>query len=144
MVFEGVVGFTVLVTATAQQVFSEMLPTVVAPGLRERGLRGSGQSFWLPDDRMWAQVGFQKSVSSTKDAVRFTVNLGVTDKAAWDEVRREHSYVKDTPPPGVHKADWDAERLAQSYYPKRPSVTGGGMTRIGHLMRDVRAATTGG
>lgn len=82
VVFEGVVGFTVLVTATAQQVFSEMLRSVVAPGLRERGFRGSGQSFWLPDDRMWAQVGFQKSVSSTKDAVRFTVNLGVTDKAA--------------------------------------------------------------
>lgn len=129
--------FTITVTASAQQVFRELLRTVVAPGLRKRGLRGSGQSYLLPDEVVWAQVGFQKSRASTAEAVRFTVNLNITDKAAWDEVRREHSYVKDKPPPGVDPGDWDKERLAKSYYPKRPPITGGEGTRIGQVMPGV-------
>lgn len=55
-------------------------------------------------------------------------------KEGWDERRREHSYVKDTPPPGVDPLRWDAERLAQSYYPKRPSISYVPGTRIGHLI----------
>lgn len=48
--------------------------------------------------------------------------------------RREHPYVRDTPPPGIGVDEWDAERLAQSYFPKRPPVTGGEGVRIGLLL----------
>ena len=122
------------VGVTAQQVFKGLLREVVAPVLRQCGLRGSGQSYWLPDDEYWAQVGFQKSTASTSAELRFTVNLLLTEKEVWDEVRREHSYVKDTPPPGIDRREWDRERLAQSYYPKRPSATGGSGVRIGRLI----------
>lgn len=91
------------VAAVAQEVFKDALRDLVAPVLREHGFRGSGQSYWLPDDTNWAQVGLQKSTASSSTELRFTVNLMVTDKARWDEVRREHSYVKDTPPPAVNR-----------------------------------------
>jgi hypothetical protein len=131
-------GLTVGVTATAQHVFSDLLRRVVAPALREQGLRGSGQSYSLPDENYWAQVGFQRSTASTHAEVRFTVNLLLTEKAAWDAMRREHSYLKDTPPEGVNQHEWDEERLAQSHYPKQPSATGGGGVRIGHLIPGIQ------
>src|SRR4051794_39668628 len=65
------------ISVSAQQAFNVLLRSVVAPGLRKHGFRGTGQSYLLPDERMWVQVGFQKSRSSTAAALRFTVNLGV-------------------------------------------------------------------
>lgn len=76
-------------------------------------------------------VGFQKSRASSALELRFTVNLVVVKKTAWDELRREHSYVKDTPPPGVEQREWDRERLAQSYFTEKPSATDGSRIRLG-------------
>lgn len=124
-------------TATAQHVFSRLLRDVVAPELRRHGLKGSGSVYVLPDAAAWAQVGFQKSTSSTGHLVKFTINLKVTDKAYWDEQRRDHSPLKDTPPSGVERTTWDAERLARSAYPARPSANmfgDGQVERIGTLL----------
>jgi hypothetical protein len=70
---------------TAQEAFAAMLRDGIAPALRRLGLRGSGSAFTLPDDRHWLMVGLQKSLSSDRESVRFTVNLTVADKAAWTE-----------------------------------------------------------
>lgn len=109
-------------TETAQDVFKRLLRDAVAPELRRQGLKGSGSVYVLPDAAYWAQVGFQKSTSSNSDVVRFTINLKVTSKEWWDEQRRDHSPMKDTPPPGVDRTTWDAQRLERSAYPARPSA----------------------
>ena len=127
-------------TETAQEAYKRLLRDAVGPAMRGEGLRGSGSSYVLPDPSSWAQVGFQKSMSSTKDAVRFTVNLKVTDKEWWDEQRRAHSPMKDTPPPGTDRTAWDAERLDRSAYPVRPSATASGegrLERLGQLLPGV-------
>lgn len=127
---------------TAQEVFARLMRDVVAPELRRQGLKGSGSVYLLPDAAYWAQVGFQKSMSSDRDRVTFTINLKVTEKAWWDEQRRDHSPVKDTPPSGIDRASWDAQRLERSAYPARPSASsfGDGRTeRIGHLIPGVEA-----
>lgn len=107
---------------TAPDAFKRLLRDVVAPELRRQGLKGSGQAYILPDGVYWAQVGFQKSTSSNRDLVKFTINLKVTNKEWWDQQRRDHSPVKDTPPPGVDRKSWDALRLERSAYPPRPSA----------------------
>jgi hypothetical protein len=122
---------------TAQAAFARLLRDLVSPALRAEGLRGSGNSYVLPDDKWWAQLAFQKSKYSNRDVVKFKVTLGAVRKADWDAIRREHSYVKDTPPPGLSQMERDAERLAQSYYPKKPAS--GGIMSLGHLIPDVRA-----
>ena len=122
---------------TPQAAFARLLRDLVAPALRAEGLRGSGNSYVLPDDEWWAQLAFQKSKYSNRELVKFKVTFGAVRKADWDAIRREHSYVKDTPPAGVSQMEWDAERLAQSYYPKKPAS--GGLMSLGHLIPDIRA-----
>jgi hypothetical protein len=127
------------VAETAQKTFSRLLRDVVAPTLRSSGLQGSGTSYVLPDQDWWGQVGFQKSRSSDKSVVKFTVNLSTTLKAEWDQIRREHSYLKDTPPEGVTKSDWDAKLLEQSFFPAKPWPNTAPFMRLGHLIPDVRS-----
>ena len=122
---------------TAQATFARLLRDEAAPALRAAGLRGSGNNYVLPDDEWWAQINFQKSNFSTSEVVKFKVTLGAVRKAHWDEIRREHSYVRDTPPAAVSKAEWDATRLTESYIPQKPP--GGGIITIGHLMPEIRA-----
>lgn len=71
--------------AAAQDEYKRMLREEIAPGIRALGLKGSGGTFVLPDPDHYLLVGFQGSQSSTADAVRFTVNLAVISKEAWEE-----------------------------------------------------------
>lgn len=124
-------------TETAQDLFKRLLRDVVALELRRQGVKGSGSVYVLPDAAFWAQIGFQKSTSSTSDVVKFTINLKVTDKEYWDGQRRDHSPMKDTPPPGRDRTTWDAERLQRSAYPARPSANtfgDGQIERLGQLI----------
>ena len=107
----------------------------MAPELRRHGLKGSGSAYVLPDAAFWGQAGFQKSTSSSSGLVKFTINLKVTDKEWWDEQRRDHSPLKDTPPPGVDRTSWDAQRLERSVYPRRPSANTSGEGRVERLGR---------
>ena len=128
-------------TATAQGVFRRLVRETVGPVLRREGLQGSGQSYVLPDPVDWAQVGLQKSRSNTADNLSFTINLKITNKAWWDQQRRDHSYLKDTPPPGVDNCAWDVRRLQESFYPIKPTVNASGegrWQRIGRLIPGIK------
>jgi hypothetical protein len=63
-----------------QRVYAEMQRTVIGPGLRELGFKGSKGRFVLGDGQYEATIDFQKSVNSTRDLVLFTLNLGVIHK----------------------------------------------------------------
>lgn len=101
---------------TALEVYDYALRHRFALHLRSLGFKGSGRHYALPHESAWAQVGFQKSRGNTADRVRFTINLSVIDKAAWEDAR---------------------ERFP--YYPARPNPNhiygvSGSHQRIGHLL----------
>jgi hypothetical protein len=82
---------------TAQGTFSDLIKTLVAPGLRALGFNGSGQNYQLPSDDHWAMLGFQKSTSSSANRVRFTVNVLVVSRRTWEAARAETSYLPERP-----------------------------------------------
>jgi hypothetical protein len=102
---------------TAQEAFALMMREQVAPALRDLGLKGSGQVFSIPSDRYWALIGFQKSVGSSSEAVKFTVNLQVVDRDAWAKASEEQPWRGPKPKANV-----------------RPGVPGSWGERIGTLM----------
>jgi hypothetical protein len=71
--------------AAAQDQYKRMLREEVAPALRHLGLTGSSGNFVLADPDYHLLVGFQRSRSNTAEAVRFTVNLAVISKKAWEQ-----------------------------------------------------------
>jgi Domain of unknown function (DUF4304) len=83
----------------AQETYSDMLKTLVAPGLRSLGFKGSGQNYRLPADDQWAMLGFQKSTSSDASHVRFTINVLVVSQADWDAARAESPHLPKRPTP---------------------------------------------
>jgi hypothetical protein len=73
-------------SATSQQMYDRMMKEVVAPALRDFGFSGSAGRFELKTDAAtWRLLGFQKSVYSDRDEVRFTLNLSTISKATWAE-----------------------------------------------------------
>lgn len=56
----------------------------LGPSLRARGWKGSGASWVRPHPTLWVLIGWQRSTSSDAAAVRFTGNLEVIGKDAWD------------------------------------------------------------
>jgi hypothetical protein len=74
---------------TAQEQFAELIRKHVAPALRQLGFKGSGQVYVLPDDAAWILVGFQRSVSSNRARIRFTINLTVANKQKWADLRAQ-------------------------------------------------------
>jgi hypothetical protein len=99
---------------TAQEAFKEMLRSAIAPALRALGFKGSGQTFELADERFWAFLGFQKSLSSDRSVVKFTVNLCVIDKAQYSKAREEASYLPAKPTPNVRGGRGWWERIGRS------------------------------
>ncbi|GAB3601123.1 hypothetical protein GCM10027408_32150 [Microbacterium tumbae] len=66
----------------------------------------------MPSPRFFAQVGVQSSTSSTREIVKFTVNLQVIAKAKWSAAREEHGWLPAKPSPNVMYAagihDWSS------------------------------------
>lgn len=87
---------------TAAAVYAYAMRARIAPHLRALGFQGSGQRYELPHEKAWAQLGFQKSRGNTARSVRFTVNLSVIGKAAWERAREEASWLPGRPNPNVH------------------------------------------
>lgn len=56
----------------------------IGDGLRERGFKGSDQSFHLRDDAGSFVVGFKEDKYSTRDKIKFTINLGFGVRALYD------------------------------------------------------------
>jgi Domain of unknown function (DUF4304) len=86
-----------LAVQTAQDTYAAMLKTLIAPGLRALGFKGSGQNYRLPSDDYWAMLGFQKSTSSDASHVRFTGNVVVVSRSGWDAVRAESPHLPERP-----------------------------------------------
>jgi len=96
---------------TAQDRYRAMLRDEIAPALRQRGFKGSGTAYVLPDDTHWLQVGFQASRWNTADEGQFTVNVAVADKAAWARIAAERGY-SGRPNPNVrYGRDMPVRRL---------------------------------
>jgi hypothetical protein len=97
---------------TAQDTYREMMKTQVAPALRGLGFKGSGQNYELPVAGHWAMLGFQKSAWSDASALRFTVNVLVVSRAAWEKARSERSYVPARPTANRLWGDFETHRRA--------------------------------
>jgi len=69
---------------TAPELFTKGIRDHFAPALRSLGLTGWRHSFSVPDPAHWAVLGVETVTLGDGRAVRFTVNLSVTPKAAWD------------------------------------------------------------
>jgi hypothetical protein len=69
-------------------------------------MRGSGGRFEFPSDVVWAQMGFQKSTYSDSQEVRFTVNLSVIRREAWEEHRLGRQHLGEKPTPTLHYGAW--------------------------------------
>ncbi|AUG78165.1 hypothetical protein CFP65_3369 [Kitasatospora sp. MMS16-BH015] len=75
---------------TARELFAQGMREHFAPALRAMGLTGWRHSFSLPDEAHWALIGVEvlepAGVGSDTDAdgaLRYTLNLSLTAKAAW-------------------------------------------------------------
>jgi len=88
-------------SSSGQQRFAAFLKDRIAPALRERGLKGSGQSFSLPDDTRYLQVGFQRSVHNSAEEVSFTINLQAVARSTWDQARAERPWLPERPAPNT-------------------------------------------
>lgn len=86
---------------TAQESFATLMRLHVAPALRDLGFKGSGAVFNLPEAGFWASVGFQRSVYSDRDEVRFTANLTVVSRSVWQAIRAEKPYLPERPAPNT-------------------------------------------
>jgi hypothetical protein len=82
---------------TAQETYLEMVREHIAPRLRALGFRGSGSVYRLPDEDSWRLLGFQRSRSSDRQRVKFTINLTFANKAAWLGARSTHPWIGDRP-----------------------------------------------
>jgi len=81
----------------AQETYNDLLKTLIAPSLRAIGFKGSGQNYRLPSDDHRAMLGFQKSTSSDASHVRFTANVLVVSRSAWDAARAESPHLPERP-----------------------------------------------
>lgn len=85
----------------AQDRLGRLIKTLWGPALREIGFTGSGKVWTLPDERDWVMLGFQTSQASTGEEAKFTINLLVVGKSAWDEARAGHSAYSAKPSPNT-------------------------------------------
>ncbi|MBE1530803.1 DUF4304 domain-containing protein [Actinomadura algeriensis] len=81
--------------------FAAMMKDEIAPALRGLGFVGSGVRYRLPDAGYWAQIGFQKSRSSTAETVKFTVNLSVIERDVWERARLVRGHLPERPSPNT-------------------------------------------
>lgn len=86
---------------TAQEVFDEMLRLGIRPSLREIGFQGSGSTFVWPSKNDIAQLGVQKSAFSDRNSLKFTINVTVANRAAWDRSRIERPSRPKVPAPNT-------------------------------------------
>jgi hypothetical protein len=95
----------------APELFKSVLKEHWAPALRELGFKGSGRVFVIPDERDWVMLGFQSSTASNAEWVKFTINLLVVGKRAWEEARERSSYLSARPSPNTLGPHRYAERI---------------------------------
>jgi hypothetical protein len=87
--------------AKATETFKDVLSQHWGPALRDLGFKGSGRVYVLPDERDWVMLGFQSSTASSAKAVKFTINLMVAGKRAWEEAREQAPHLAAKPSPNT-------------------------------------------
>ena len=85
-----------------QETFKNFLREMIAPRLRQAGLKGSGQNYSLKSGSHWALISFQKSAYSDSENLKFTINIFVVAKEEWESARNEYSYFPAKPTASVH------------------------------------------
>ena len=88
-------------SVNALEEFKELLK-LIAPLLKGYGYSRRGQNFYVRRDGNWGLMNFQKSQSSTKDRVAFTVNLGVYSQV----LARFYYKWKEGSPPKESACHW--------------------------------------
>ncbi|MDO8145640.1 MULTISPECIES: DUF4304 domain-containing protein [unclassified Isoptericola] len=86
---------------TAQERFRVVVRERVAPALRSMGMRGSGQTFTLPSETCWAQLGIQRSAFSDREQILFTANLSVVNRVVWARSVAERPNLGAKPTPNT-------------------------------------------
>lgn len=86
---------------TAQDQLRALLREDIAPRLRRAGLTGTERTFRVSSREFFAQIGIQSSTSSTAGRVKFTANIQVIGKAAWNAARSEMEWLPARPSPNV-------------------------------------------
>lgn len=81
----------------AQELYAALIKDHISPALRSLGLVGSGGRYSLPSETHWSRIGFQKSAYSDRQEIRFTVNLLVVSRNAWDEFRLQNPHIGKEP-----------------------------------------------
>ena len=88
--------------AKIQDTFKELIKNTIAPKLREFGLKGSGQNYFIKSDSYWALIGIQKSMYSDSNGLKFTINLYVVSKELWEIMREERNHFPVKPTANTH------------------------------------------
>jgi Domain of unknown function (DUF4304) len=84
-----------------QDEYKALLRERIAPALRALGLKGSGARYRLDVPDHFAELGFQSSAGNSWEHVRFTVNLSVAERAAWEAARSARPSLPERPSPNV-------------------------------------------
>jgi hypothetical protein len=82
---------------SAQDLYAMLVKDILSPAFRDLGFRGSSGRYSLPIPDHWALLGLQRSTYSTSAEVRFTVNLLVVSKAAWELQQQERPHLPEQP-----------------------------------------------
>jgi hypothetical protein len=89
-----------------QEVYADLMKNTFAPALRAAGLRGSNGRFEVPSDSHWVHLGFQKSVYSDQQELRFTINLSVIRRDEWTNQIAARPYLGKRPTPNTVYGPW--------------------------------------
>ncbi|MFN8360307.1 MAG: DUF4304 domain-containing protein [Candidatus Kapaibacterium sp.] len=75
--------------------FKRLISTI-GTQLKAAGFTKQGNTFYLQRDSNWGIINFQKSMSSTKQAVKFTINLGVQSTSICKVLKYKEKVDKPT------------------------------------------------
>jgi hypothetical protein len=92
-----------------QEVYGDLVKTVISPKMRGLGLTGSGGRYSLPSGQCWALASLQKSAYSDGAEIRFTLNLLVANKATWASARSAKPYLPERPNAGTRYGAGEAQ-----------------------------------
>lgn len=98
---EATVEPTAATSARATETFKDALKQHWGPALRDLDFKGSGRVYVFPDERDWVMLGFQSSTASSAQGIKFTINLMVVGKEAWEEARQRAPYLSTKPSPNT-------------------------------------------
>lgn len=75
----------------------KLLLNSVTAVLKQKGYDKKGTTFYIFKDNNWGLLNFQKGRSSTKEAVLFTLNIGIVSSLLRQSIDRDYSTSKPEP-----------------------------------------------